>query len=99
MASIEERVATGSAWLDEHRPGWWRRIDLDTLDIVDECGCVLGQEYGSYVNAPDEIWERGLIAGGGFDAAVIGEYAALTDGWRRLIEQRRTDEPPTGDEA
>ncbi len=33
MATIAQRVAAGAALLDEKRPGWWRRIDLDTLDI------------------------------------------------------------------
>jgi hypothetical protein len=45
MTTIAERVAAGAEWLDEHRPGWVWRIDLDTLDLGDPCRCVLGQEF------------------------------------------------------
>jgi hypothetical protein len=40
-----ERVAAGSAWLDEHRPGWWKRIDTHVLDLSSCVTCVLGQEF------------------------------------------------------
>lgn len=90
MSSIEERVAAGARWLDEHRPGWVDRIDLETLDLGDPCRCVLGQEYGNYTFALDEILDDVSPASRGFNAwATTGEYPALTDAWRRLIEQRR----------
>lgn len=43
-----ERVGLGAALLDEKRQGWFTRIDYGTLDLSDECLCVLGQVYGSY---------------------------------------------------
>lgn len=110
MASIEERVESGARWLDEHRPGWWRRIDLDTLDLGDPCKCVLGQEYGDFSYAPVDNLGHPSVAGKGFNAlAFIAplpiDYAAaekelddLTAEWCRLIEHRRVDdpdEPPT----
>jgi hypothetical protein len=97
MSSIEERVAAGARWLDLHRPGWADRIDLDELDLSDPCACVLGQEYGSYAEAPEELWvEDDTCAKSGFNATRVRDYerievefSALTDAWRRLIEQRR----------
>lgn len=45
----QERARRGAAFLDEHRTDHWReRIDLDKLDIGNECTCVLGQLYGHY---------------------------------------------------
>lgn len=95
---IEERVELGAAWLDENRPGWLDRIDLDTLS-VEHCDlCILGQIYGDYCDAPDEAKyasigdatpsrDRGFNAYSGRDE----EYEALTVEWRRLIESRRAE--------
>jgi hypothetical protein len=46
VSTITERVERGAALLDEKRPGWWRDIDLGTLDIASRCGCVIGQLAG-----------------------------------------------------
>ena len=82
MSTIAERVAAGAAWLDENRPGWVERIDLQTLNLGDPCRCVLGQEYGSYGQAPDEPLGIGqpedeIAAGLGFNAYILrGDYLA-----------------------
>lgn len=95
--TIAERVAAGAAWLDEHRPGWDQRIDLETLDLGDPCHCVLGQEYGNYGDSPEEIrWERRPAGEDVWVAPLFGfhewnerNYDVLTAEWRRLIEERR----------
>lgn len=43
MSTVAERVAAGAAFLDGREPGWWERIDLGSLDMTADCGCVLGQ--------------------------------------------------------
>ena len=43
QSSIEKRVARGAAWLDRVKPGWFKLIDLDALDLRSGCSCVLGQ--------------------------------------------------------
>lgn len=51
MISQEEaraRVARGAAHLDQVRPGWESRIDVGTLTLHDECGCILGQLCGNF---------------------------------------------------
>lgn len=44
-----ERVARGAALLDEKRPGWFRAVDLDGLELSSCEACVLGQLFGGYV--------------------------------------------------
>lgn len=48
MTEFEERVAKGAALLDDSQPGWADRIDLETFDILDPCGCTLGQLFSWY---------------------------------------------------
>ena len=52
MTGITERVAAGAAFLDEHDPGWWQRVELPTLDLACEEHCVLGQ------TCPLEVLDR-----------------------------------------
>lgn len=94
-SDIAARVAAGAAWLDEHRPGWWQRTNLDRLRMRNCVACVLGQEYGSYDNAPITM---DLSVALGFDAEVDGspdrpdsEFTALDEAWIALIEQRRAE--------
>lgn len=50
MTNIAEPfVARGVAWLDEHYPGWFKAIDLETLDVSKCDICVLGQVYSGHV--------------------------------------------------
>lgn len=46
--TIPVRVARGVALLDEKRPGWRDRIDLDALDMRSSRDCVLGQLYADH---------------------------------------------------
>lgn len=43
--TIAERVAAGTAWLDEKIPDWWRAhgINLDSFEMASDCRCVVGQ--------------------------------------------------------
>lgn len=49
MISVAERVSNGSAWLDEHFPGWWKSIDLGNLKMASCHECVLGQVYTGHI--------------------------------------------------
>lgn len=99
MSGITERVDRGAALLDEKRPGWWRHIDLDRLDIASACDCVVGQlGDGFYLGfVVDELDLHGTD-----DEALYGltrespglggkEYGILTAAWRDLICKRRED--------
>lgn len=43
MITAAEAVAQGAQLLDEKKPGWWRIINLDTLDLTLCDACVCGQ--------------------------------------------------------
>jgi hypothetical protein len=53
--SIESRVALGAALLDERRPGWFREVDRDSLEMGSCRRCVLGQLYGLYSAGRDAL--------------------------------------------
>lgn len=92
--SIEERVAAGAAWLDEHKAGWERGISLERLDLMDPCLCVLGQVYQNYWIAVTRFFEDDTTSAArfGFDAFRGEDDSAFEDldaTWRRTIEARR----------
>jgi hypothetical protein len=92
MTTIEERVRLGAAWLDANRPGWVDRIDLETLDLSTSCGCVLGQEFGDFDRAPDEVYRRAPQHGFNVpsnQAGTMRQYDNLTTAWRDYITARR----------
>jgi hypothetical protein len=90
------RAAAGAAFLDDRIPGWAARINLATLNLAGECGCVLGQLGGDYTGMRD-----GLHLGS--DAAVhlgfslgpdttwddLEAKAELDAAWTREITTRR----------
>lgn len=39
-------VLDAACLLDEHVPGWRKKIDLGRLDIASPCNCIMGQLYG-----------------------------------------------------
>jgi hypothetical protein len=99
VSTIAERVTKGAALLDEREPGWWQRINLDTLDLWSPCKCVLGQ-LATHLG---DDWEWHTIvaqfglrpwtdADHGFNADGVQtkeQYDALTAEWKRVITERR----------
>jgi hypothetical protein len=95
-----ERVQAGAAFLDEERPDWRWEIDTATLDLSDDCGCVLGQIFGDFT---DGFKALGITASQaadlGFDSQlrhqdtwydgrlrdVDHEYNNLTEEWRYIL--------------
>jgi hypothetical protein len=51
ITQLSPYVRNGIALLDVKMPGWWdeAHIDLDTLDVMDSCSCVLGQLFEDQV--------------------------------------------------
>lgn len=92
--TIEQRVAAGAAWLDEHAPGWVAQIDLSSLDIEEPCNCILGQVYGHYFKSPRQariLFEDDYIADErGFNGAEE-DMAPLNRAWADLILDRRRE--------
>jgi hypothetical protein len=60
--SAAEAVAQGAQLLDEKEPGWWREIDLGTLELSSCKRCICGQlgerkrkSYESYVHGTLDV--------------------------------------------
>ncbi len=81
---LRERVERGAAFLDEHEPMWWKRVDEKRLRLEECEDCVLGQIYGDYVDGLLELsqrsWRCDWAEVHGFD---LGP-ANPTSGWRDL---------------
>jgi hypothetical protein len=104
MDIFEERVAAGTAWLDDHAPAeWWDRIDLITLDISDGDRCVLGQVFAAdadqlgFINgyiAAEYLFPHirsGTWQGPRGFCAGDDEYPFLNVAWMLAIEKRRAE--------
>lgn len=46
----EEEVKRGGAWLDQVDPGWYKKINIDQLNLDDYGRCTLGQTLGQNVS-------------------------------------------------
>lgn len=72
-ATVEERVARGEAWLDEHVPGWLDRVVLADLHLQDCQRCVLGQVFQEEAEADTPVFGgAGWDADSGFHFGVAG---------------------------
>lgn len=91
--SVHDRAMAGVAFMDKTMPGWRSKIDRGSLNIMYDCGCVIGQVFGSF---NDQM--RPLFAGDYKKAADLGfyayahlkpsgkqEYAALTEAWQKIF--------------
>ena len=52
-------IADSAAVLDEHKPGWYKKVDLDTLDMESPYSCVLGQVFRSRFFRRDSGYIKG----------------------------------------
>jgi hypothetical protein len=84
---IPANVRRGAALLDERLPGWRGRVSVSTLDLGNECKCVVGQVLGGYVEGTDLL---GLetnrdAARYGFTTAARQTFDQLTAAWRKVL--------------
>lgn len=92
--SAHQRALAGIAFMDRTSPGWRGKINRQKLNIMYDCGCVVGQVHGSY-NAnrgkgkllPNNkvAADRGFFAYSHGTAGETAEYAALTKAWRDIL--------------
>jgi len=83
------------ALLDEKRPGWATKVDLDRLNMSSVYDCVLGQVYGTYDRAMQALgWDgRGINAiEHGFYLPMMSEaWPDLNEEWKVFIEGRQEE--------
>jgi len=88
---IRVRVGAGAALLDEFRPGWFREIDLDRLNIDSPGDCPLGQLYGEEGQTGLGPYWAGLravgVGYGSEDAVRLG--FAIAKGFKGLEERQQ----------
>src|SRR5437870_946870 len=93
MIVRDAEVATraGAALLDECRPGWFREVDLDRLNIDSPGDCPLGQLYGEEGQTGLAPYWAGLravgVQFGSEDAVRLG--FAIAKGFRGLEERQQ----------
>jgi hypothetical protein len=105
MATIEERVSRGAAFLSEVAPGWEGRVNLGDLKLSSGMQCICGQVFDE-VRAEDEngygYFERTLASEGiawldakGIDSFYAGAALGFdvevyyNDSYRDLVQQWR----------
>jgi hypothetical protein len=93
--TIPANVERGAAFLDEHVPGWEKKVDIEVLSLANPSYCVLGQVFR--VNQ-HPAYGRGLRKLGldykgskryGFNIRPNQRFDRLTAAWQRLIANRR----------
>lgn len=83
-----ENFERGVTLLDTVRPSWYRSVNPETLIMESTCLCVLGQLYGNFYEAEQEL---GLTAPWryGFDGDADGhDFTRLNKLWRDEIISR-----------
>lgn len=53
--SIPDRARRGAALLDQVRPGWWKSITPEDIEMSSCHWCILGQVYGHYSCGVDTL--------------------------------------------
>lgn len=83
-------VARGAGWLDEHFPGWERRVDVGLLDISRPNACICGQVVPQeMIEAANQQTGYGAVVNGQSDSSAYG-FAGSRHGdyWVLLIKER-----------
>lgn len=89
-----ERAAAGAAHFDKVRPGWFKAVDLDVLDMSAGNTCVSGQVFGlelfRWIDRRKVDIRHGLVLALGENDSDYDHngYGPLTEAWRELIEER-----------
>lgn len=52
VQALHSNASHGARYLDQFKPGWFKQIDLDRLQLHDCTRCVLGQLYVDMIDEP-----------------------------------------------
>lgn len=95
---LENRVNEGFAWFALNEPDILREADLETLDMGNDCHCLLGQAFGSFEHGLEslEMFHSTAIEMG-LDTWTTEPWypAELTPYWKTKIEAWRLDQART----
>lgn len=85
MRLYERQVKNGIAWLNMNVPAWRTQLDVDRLNMSNDCHCILGQLYGSFRSALTQLndpEDSTFVVDHGFDITTGGYFGDLEDEWR-----------------
>lgn len=91
MATIEERVAAGAAFLDENVPDWHERIKPEALSLVSCDACVLGQLFGHYEKGCEALGIGAWSAQPNHERAVDLGFSDAYNCWNDLTAAWRAE--------
>lgn len=91
VAQRRHQVALAAKSLDKDVPGWAKRINLSTLNMVGMSTCVLGQLFEDYTKAPMDFKKLDAFCGvlsnaWPHDRPIIRSYSVA---WKSEIRKRR----------
>lgn len=99
--TIGGRAAAGAEWLDEHRPGWWRRISTKRLNMgagsateeTPECcvGAQLDGDFDRFTDCLRDIERPGLGRLGRLGFIAAGPLTTFTEEYAALTEAWRDE--------
>jgi hypothetical protein len=101
IEQIRLRCRNGAAFLDWKRPGWFHKVDPETLDMRDTMGnCLASQVEGlrywgaveSLGITTDQAEQFGFVCSIEHAMAGTDEYPDLLHEWRLIICERLTAE-------
>ena len=58
----QQRVANGVKLLNEEMPGWYNKINLNTLRVQSSFSCPLGQLFGDYLAGINQLLDNPHVA-------------------------------------
>lgn len=77
--------------LDKIQPKWFRRVNIKNLKMHTSTSCILGQVFGGYWNAPQELGRMSCVGG-----VLLHPYypmsrneKSLVEAWRREVKARK----------
>lgn len=82
-------VAEAAQILDNDNPGWYNKVDTDTLDMLDFKKCVLGQAYGAYGDTRRRLMGENLCHNG------LYLWASMDEEWITEIKKRKGEKSDT----
>lgn len=83
---LAPNAVRGAELLDSRLPGWRSSVNEETLDLSNDCGCVLGHIFGSYekgVKVLDLTHAEALRYG--FWKRGRQSWERLSASWRTLV--------------
>src|SRR5690606_23228961 len=87
-------IQDGLKLINQKNPEWFKKIDLDILDMNSVDHCILGQVYGGYEKGKQEIGiDNGIYYGFAPEYAYRDpQKCSLTQEWKEAILKLREEE-------